>query len=533
METLNFGLTQLEPGESLAKNGWAPLGSDRELLDSLLVALKDHQHTAAPRLEDPVNGPTLTVFDTGGDLPGNTTYYYAISHLDRYGLETAISPEVEITTPVSIGSPEQPVLEIETTGGLVGPGSWAYAITFVDAQGGETVASRLTSISVTGTGTNRVKITLPVLPVGAVGHRIYRARPGQADPYFLMENISTDVVVYDVGEYCEVDPSLMPPTYDTTLSTSRVNIQVDDLPTDVTGWRIYRTEVPGVYDEYSLVAEVVEPIDGNSTIIRDNWDDDGSGTNRGVPRLRSATIDGGRIIDFEAMEGRMPRSAVPRGVRSLSMTALGGVLDNNVIYRTRLVEDIQPVAITVFFGLVPPSGSTSVATVRITDSVGKTVDIVTTGQQPYYVLEWPLTEGLTWEAEEGVKDPEASVMTLSEAGAYNGQVVELDLNESVTVEISSIDPGDYEAFARIKGTAIIEVLNAANAVIATRSITSAGLYAEGEALAFLSTSTQAARFIRVRNDSATKVYVDRIRFQAVLLTLAKGDIEVRTFWAAS
>src|SRR3954454_20664252 len=103
--TDHFELTRVGQGESLQKNGNAALDLDRITLDDLLWALAQHSHDGTDALADPDGPPSLVSTGSGGALPPDPTYYYRVSYVDRWGLETGASDEATITTGASIDPP--------------------------------------------------------------------------------------------------------------------------------------------------------------------------------------------------------------------------------------------------------------------------------------------------------------------------------------------------------------------------------------------------------------------------------------------
>ena len=111
-DTENFGLTRVGQGETLAKNGYAALTTDRTFLDRVMQAMLTHAHDGGDRLPNPDQAPTLTTEQGDPDamLPGGRTYYYRYSFIDRFGLETSGSPEAAIATPPELPLPRHPTL---------------------------------------------------------------------------------------------------------------------------------------------------------------------------------------------------------------------------------------------------------------------------------------------------------------------------------------------------------------------------------------------------------------------------------------
>lgn len=302
-DTVNFGLTRIGPGEGLQKDGHKALDADRVTLDALLKANQQHTHDGEERLADPVGAPTAVASPTDGTLPGNVTYYYSISYLDEWGLETAASPEVQVTTQSMVNAPAAPTLAHVPTGGTLGVGTYQYLITFADLQGGETTPSLKSSILLTSdvcVGTSQITLNMPAPPLETPCINIYRQKPGQSQFYFL-EKI-TNSAYTDDGSVAE-DITLTPPVANTTSSTSSITITAPEvpIPAGVTAWRIYRTTISGNYPASALVHAVVETTDETGTEIVTTWVDTGTTLLPGRPKIYSSTIAGGPNIAATAV----------------------------------------------------------------------------------------------------------------------------------------------------------------------------------------------------------------------------------------
>lgn len=263
-KTQRFGLNYFggDVEGALSEEGGKFTNRDRRTIDRVLAAFETHDHSGGDRLADPSGVPALTLFTTGGGLQAATTFYYRIAYVDRYGLETAASDEVSVTTPGSILPPQAPRVEA-VAGGALGEGLHWIAAT-VHAGGQETQLSAPSLITISDL--NTIRVTFPDgLPVGAEQVSIWRQGPLDSG-FTRLETVSAVgfTEYLDDGSIppddCACDPSHLPPRTNQTGSTARVEIEVPaaDIaaPTDVQRWRVYRTTVPGVYDAASLVAEV-------------------------------------------------------------------------------------------------------------------------------------------------------------------------------------------------------------------------------------------------------------------------------------
>lgn len=544
-ETENFGFTRVGKGESISKQGFAALDLDRVTLDDLLQAIINHEHDASPRLEGPMLAPLLTAQLAGGTLKPGVTYYYKISYVDRNGLETSASPETSVTTPDPIATPTAPSLTLEASGGtLAATGRYSYAITFVDANGGETLASDASSVNLSSGATNRIRLDIPDLPAGAVSVRVYRSRPGQQRLYFLTE--TTDDPYYDTGALAE-DATVTTPTANDTNTTNSIRVDLPEaLSGEVFGWKIYRALDPGRYADASLVKNVVETDEPGSDVLFTAWTDDNSPLAQGVPRHRSATIGGGRIVQLNQISGDIPLASVPRGARVLNAFVPGTVTDAAEIYRTIVPDAIIPLKVTAHFQDLP-SGLTGGATptlVRIVLSdnspTPKSVELVCDDDGGFYAVEFPSTYEGELEAELGTPSSEAVVPIEADPAASNQQAVQLNLSGEYIEHVIELDPGSYEVYVRARADdasatptddLTLSVLNdSTEAVIASASYTLDVDYVEFGPLAF---DVPDGVVVRFRAAKATAIeaaiLVDQFRYAAVLDELIEGEISIQTF----
>lgn len=543
-DTDYFGFTRIGEGEQLSKNGFAALDTDRVTLDDLIYALSEHTHNALPRLPDPVGAPTVAAFPTGGTLPPSTTLYYRISYLDRWGLETASSTEVAVTTAGALGNPEAPAITVESTGGTLRPGLFAYVATYVTATGGESTAGPRTEVRINEGTTNRMRIDLPAIIPGAVAIRIYRSRPGQSQYFFLTE--TSVATIYDEGQ--SEDATVTVPGFNSTNATNSVQVTVPGgaLPRRVFGWRLYRSVTPGAYNGFNLVHTVVEGTTETSDDIRVTWLDQGDVLQRGEPREVSATIGGGRKIALAEMDGSLELNSIPRGAQSWS-AFIGTPVAGTEYARVRVPHPISPVNISAFF-LDPPTTSAtgSQVAIRLVDSAGKSLSLRTDGSNgQYYVEAFPLTDAAFFEAEAGVRGGPTPAPIVTDASASNGQAVELDgAGEFVEVSAGTLDVGRYTAYFTLKATTVLppadditlSVLSPTRAtpVLTEQVFTATGgggatpsPYVEFGPVPFTVTGPEAVvlRVGKVLADPATYV-VDSIRYEAEVPALAAGDVKM-------
>lgn len=535
-ETEHYGLTRVGRGESLSKNGYAALDLDRVALDQLLWALTNHSHEGADRLTGPTVGPVLTPENSGGTLPADTTFYYRFAWCDRYGLETAASPEVSVTTPAGIPTPTAAAGAPETTGGTLPAGLYSYVISFATADGGETVASAQTSVRLPEGTTNRVRLDLPTLPPGTVAVRIYRARPGQGRFYYLNETNQT--IYMDDGTILE-DQTMVSPTENTTNSLNSVTVAVPGgvIPEDAFSWKIYRSVEPGVYDGYNLVHHVVEGTTETSPDLRTTWKDTGDILSQGEPRFVDMTFGGG----VQVAGGEV---TAPRGSRVWS-TALPGMLTQREYNRTNIPEVFRPTRFTAFFPEPPVITPGETLRIRISDSQATPgyVDLVwgeTESGLEYLERTWPIRDADYAEAESGTRSPGAPIT--SDLTAANGQTIHLPAQgEWVFIDWGEMEVGVYRPFVKLKytvaqpatpATFLFETIRVDNGAIIgssvfTPRVEDLNLWVEYEGQQFSAPGGVAIRTRVTKNDGiAVPFYVDSFRFRAIVPELVPGLVSV-------
>lgn len=290
--TQRFGFTRLDDRTISADGGKFGI-ADRTTLDRILAALEAHQHEGGQRLGDPTGPPQLSQLDVGGTLPGGTTFYYCVSFVDRFGLETAATDEVSITTPGRLAVPSPPQLTALPGGSLIA-GTYYYALTIKQGAFETQISNPAVITLVPGQGT--VRLALPPLPSGADGYSIWRQGP--TETYYSRIGDTSDPTTDDDGSVppddCPTDPANLPPLTNQTNSTNVVIIEVPDPEVvavpggPVRAWRIYRTTTSGAWPANSLVAEVTD-LDEHGGLVT-QFTDTGAPLARGVPKPISQTL---------------------------------------------------------------------------------------------------------------------------------------------------------------------------------------------------------------------------------------------------
>lgn len=533
-DTGHYGLTRVGEGENLSKSGWAALNSDRIVIDSLLNALENHTHSAEPRLADPIDPPTLEATTTGGSLPSGVTAYYSVAYVDKWGLETAASPEAGITMPSQVTAPTAPSLTLYSTGGSLTPGRYTYVLTAV-GMAGETNASTRAEVVIESGSTSRIEISLPDLPTNAEFFRLYRARPGQPQLHRVMDEIVDDHVTDDGSVHEDCD--LVVPVVNDTGSTASVTIDIGELPEGAVSWKIYRTFSPGNYSSASLVHNVVEGLSDLDPTVRTTWVDAGDNISLGVPRRNSATISGGRLIDFEQMHGQLPMSVLPRGAGRWDTFVPGTVEPGEVYGKTKFYLPFRPLHGSAYFNVPPTTGTGSQIGFSLTDEAGNEIVLVGSasggsGTEKYFSSEWPRVESGVFEAEQSI-DPMNEIVVADDSTAVNGQAVNLSVEDGyVRVPLGELTPGTYLCIVRTKavGAPVVDdlsfaLVDSSDSSVASRSATPLeDTWGNVELPVVIDTTDEYAMIItKTLADEAT-YYIDQVSYEIDAPVLQAGEI---------
>lgn len=543
LETPHFGLTRVGSGEDNSKNGYAVDDSDRLRIDNLFWAALRHSHDGAAQLGDPTDPPTLVAVSTGGGLPAATTYYYRVSFLDKWGMETAASPEASVTTPDPIGPPDPPGATVDNSAGTLGPGIYAYLITFVDAFGGETLPSAMNNVQVTTGTTNRILLDLPALPAGATAINIYRARPGQSLFFQLATNI-TAITWYDTG--VAEDRTIQAPTSDTSNGSNTVQVAIPGgtIPQLCVSWKIYRSTTSGGYDGTSLVHNVVEGQTDTSATPRTMWEDDGDSLEDGFPQNNTSTVPSSPLLTLNALQGTLPLAATPRGSQCFTAHGPGTLVSGQTVTVTETPAGLSPVRVTAFFKTPPAAGET--VDIVVADSAATPNQIVLACSTPvagdpagYFHAEYPLVAAMQVDADKGTHTSGASVVT--DVVSTVGQAVYLSSSgDSVTVDFGALDAGDYNMYIDVRpnqDTAVagdfqVDVVDATTSTTLSSNSYAIGTLASGyrETVAQSFTNTYTGHDIQVviskASTGAQQYYVDYARFTASTPQLESGLLTV-------
>jgi hypothetical protein len=330
--TRRFSLSQFggSVGGSIIDDGAKYSTSDRAVIDAVLAAFETHSHTeirtGGTRIADPTEAPRLDLAITGGNLPGNITYYYQCSFIDTFGLETAASSEVSVATGEPVLAPNLPILS-GATGGTLADGLYLYGLTSLTAAGAESELGSVASITVIP-GDHTVIVGFPPLPAGAATFGVWRQGPQTTAPtrIVIVDPAATDSFT-DTGAIAADPlagtPGHLPPTMNLTNASNAVTITCPDAGlvaaagTGIAAWRIYRSTSSGVYPAASLLAEIVGPGAGGIGLVATFVDDGTAVPTQGGPLFHTQTLQPAASVLRTVTTLPTPAPPTPTGVLHL------------------------------------------------------------------------------------------------------------------------------------------------------------------------------------------------------------------------
>src|SRR4051812_45884985 len=140
-KTLFAGLTELDPSDTLATDGYSFQQQNPRITDHFLeLGAVTHRHDAHLPLGNPVAEPSAVASGGTGTFPAASSIFVGYTLLDAEGGETALAPAITLTTRDPLPDPEDgPVGVIDYTAGVLRADTYYYALTFSDGAGGETL----------------------------------------------------------------------------------------------------------------------------------------------------------------------------------------------------------------------------------------------------------------------------------------------------------------------------------------------------------------------------------------------------------
>lgn len=354
--------------------------ANKQLLDAVLAALELHDHEGGAQLDDPAEPPTAVLTTTGGSLPAGRTLYYRVSLVDRYGLESAATAEVSVTTPGAVATPGVPVVTVASTGGVLSVGHYYYAVAAVDAAGGETALSTAVTVAVLSATGSASVLGRPVFPTGAVAYSVYRRGPRAVG--FTRIGTITDATLPFVDTGAVADDPFASATrlgLNTTNATSLVTVApsaADLARTSVSlgpvkAWRVYRATSSGAYSASSLLTEVngtVNP-DGTGGLLTSFIDDGTSSPLPGQPLEASQTLHPS-LINVGLPQARVNHRTA---AYTLALADAGGVVEADSASALTITVPLSSV-VAFPVGTLVQLDAVGAGTVTVAPATGVTVE---------------------------------------------------------------------------------------------------------------------------------------------------------------
>jgi len=161
------GLFQLDADDPFSLEDYLYFENE-EILDTYLNAFVTHRHNGAPAVQAFGSAPTLLVTASGGSLLGGVEWFIGITAIDQFGGETIVQT-ASATLPAATNDPTAAPTAVAGAPGTLQLGTYRYGYTQLDG-GGETLISPTTNVSVPFNG--RVTVTVPS---AGLATRIYRS----------------------------------------------------------------------------------------------------------------------------------------------------------------------------------------------------------------------------------------------------------------------------------------------------------------------------------------------------------------------
>jgi parallel beta-helix repeat protein len=206
-------------------------------------------------LSAPASPAVVAGSNTAGGLSGAaaTTYYYKITALSGGG-ESLGSSEVSINGQsfTKLSAPAAPT-GVAAVGSNLGVGTYKYKLTVVTANGETTVGTESAAITTTS-GNQSITLTLPAVPTGATGFKVYRtAVNGAANSEALVtaggcSGTVSSTTCTDTATDAQVTGAV--PGANTATTNLNVAAVSWTAVTGATSYRIYRGTTSGAQSVY-------------------------------------------------------------------------------------------------------------------------------------------------------------------------------------------------------------------------------------------------------------------------------------------
>lgn len=131
-QTNNYGFKTIDGTDDarFSDDGYKYTSADRHLIDKLLKkGAETHVHDGATGSAfNPTLAPNLELDTSGGGIQAGVRVFYKYTLVDSDGLESLPSPEAYIDTPAQVAAPSAPGLTTATTGGTLVGGNYYYVL---------------------------------------------------------------------------------------------------------------------------------------------------------------------------------------------------------------------------------------------------------------------------------------------------------------------------------------------------------------------------------------------------------------------
>jgi hypothetical protein len=200
--------------------------------------------------------------NTGGSLLGSagTTYFYKVTAINSAGNETLASPESSINGAsfTKLGAPSAPSgVAVAGAAGL-GIGNYRYKLTVITANG-ETTGGTESAIVTTTSGNQNVTVTLPAVPTGATGFKVYRTVVGGASGSEKLVNAGgctgtiSAATCTDSATDAQLSATTPPVSNTATTNVNNATVTFTTIPGAVS-YRVYRGTATGAESAYQTTA---------------------------------------------------------------------------------------------------------------------------------------------------------------------------------------------------------------------------------------------------------------------------------------
>lgn len=250
---------------------------DPQLLDRLLGAMEDHDHSGGEQLLDPADAPTAALSEVGGHLPPGRTFFYAITFLDRFGLETVPSDAVDVITPAPVRPPASPALEADsgtvTVDALITANSKTLKLPPVTVNDAVTTSNSKTissaaanfatadvgrTVTITGAGTGGAALTAKIASVtngdtavldeAVVVGGTHVMSIGRFETTFTADDVGRQVTVVAGG----ANSISLIATIEAVVDASTVTLDIAAASSGTRSTDIERGALPNEYHQYAL-----------------------------------------------------------------------------------------------------------------------------------------------------------------------------------------------------------------------------------------------------------------------------------------